>query len=72
MRLKTRVDPVFMQDQFNRRKILNDSPGQSGGLPELKSRVELIEIILAIHKSGASPMVVQSDLIYDPTGECDV
>jgi len=49
MRKPSRVDAVFMDNQRKKRTELNDAPGQAGGVPELKERLEVIENILAIH-----------------------
>ena len=49
MRNNSRVSPEFMQEQKDRRVVLADEPGQAGGLPALKERVEVIETILALH-----------------------
>ena len=51
-RPESRVNEQFVIDQKANRKLTNDAPGQAGGLPELKDRVELIEEILALRVAG--------------------
>jgi len=48
MREPTRIDPIFVEEQKVRREVLKDEPGQAGGLPALKDRVEHLEEILAL------------------------
>ena len=47
-RKQSRVNPAYMASQETIRKSIKDAPGQAGGLPELKDRVEAIEEVLSL------------------------
>ena len=48
MRLKSRVNPQFLNEQATRRKTTSDTPGDSQkSIPALRDRVTLLEEILS-------------------------
>ena len=49
MREQTRINPTFITEQVLKRKDLEAAPSMAGGLPELKSRLAIVEEILALH-----------------------
>ena len=53
-RKQSRIVTAFVNDQKALRTTLEAAPGQAGGLPELKERVEVIENILALHSYPVS------------------
>jgi len=49
MREQSRISSEHLIEQANKRKNLQDSPSEAGGLPAVNERIAQIQEILAIH-----------------------